>query len=153
MGLGLAVAIGQAEVCVRRSRTWMGRAGGWPFNLRFLNSGMYFSTGSSKASLPSSTRIAAATAVMGLDMEAIQKRSSVCIFRVPSVVPTAARWRILSLVATSVTMPETVGPINELLHFRRDGVEGAGGPEGQGRRKNRQEGNPLEEGGVHVSYL
>ena len=50
---------------------------------------------------------AVATAVMGFDIEAIQKMSSVFIFRpcARSVLPAAARWMIRFLVATSVTAP------------------------------------------------
>ncbi len=49
------------------------------------------------------------TDVIGLLIEAIQKMSSVRIFRssARSVLPTALRWRIRSLVAMSVTTPAT----------------------------------------------
>ena len=43
----------------------------------FLNSGKYFSTGSSTESLPSSCNIMMAVAVIGFVMEAIQNISSV----------------------------------------------------------------------------
>ena len=42
-----------------------------------LNSAMYFSTGSSRLTLPSSTSIISPAAVIGLDMEAIQKMASI----------------------------------------------------------------------------
>ena len=74
----------------------------WP-----LNSGRYFSTGSSTFTLPSSTRIIRAVAVIGLDCEAIQNRASVVIGRLAamSARPTASRLRTLSLSATAVTAP------------------------------------------------
>ena len=46
----------------------------WPWN-----SGRYFSTGSSSRNFPASTSIMSAVAVIGLDIEAIQKIASVCI--------------------------------------------------------------------------
>ncbi len=72
-------------VCERTFRTVIGWAGFfrtsrpssfsattiWP-----RNSGRYFSTGSSSRTLPSSTSIISAEAVIGFDIEAIQKRSS-----------------------------------------------------------------------------
>ena len=74
------------------------------------NSGRYFSTGSSTFTLPSSTRIISAAAVIGLDIEAIQKRLSVCIglWAATSAKPTASRLRTLSFDATSVTAPASV---------------------------------------------
>ena len=49
------------------------------------------------------------TAVIGLLIDAIQKMSSVRIFRSParSVLPAAPMWRMRSLVAIRVTMPAT----------------------------------------------
>ena len=60
-----------------RSSTWSLSCSA--MNICPLNSGRYFSTGSSTFTLPSSTSIISAVAVIGLDCEAIQNRLSVCI--------------------------------------------------------------------------
>ena len=75
---------------------------------RSRNSGRYFSTGSSKLSLPSSTSMATAVADIGLVIEAIQKKSLVSILRLlaRSLCPIADRCRMRSFVATSMTAPE-----------------------------------------------
>ena len=75
-------------VCERTSRTVIGCAGFFstsrpsPFSATTIwprNSGRYFSTGSSSRTFPSSTSIIRAVAVIGFDIEAIQKRSSTFI--------------------------------------------------------------------------
>ena len=84
----------------------------WP-----LNSGRYFSTGSSTLTLPSSTSIIKAVAVIGLDWEAIQNSASVRIgfFAAMSMYPTASRLSTRSGDATSVTAPASVWFVHERL--------------------------------------
>src|SRR5512140_335214 len=87
----------------------MVRLAGWPDGvLRPANSGIYFATGAATLSLPSSWSINSATAVTGLVLEAIQNiesgRIGSCVLRFAT--PVASQWRILSLVATTVTAPE-----------------------------------------------
>ena len=91
------------EVCVSRWRI-VSRAGLPSAVLSSLNSGRYFSTGSSTESLPSSWSIRTAVAVMGLVIEAIQKIVSgrIGLFSAMSALPIASRWTIPSGVATSV---------------------------------------------------
>src|SRR5579863_3950404 len=74
---------------------------------RFLNSGRYFSTGSSTFTLPSSTSIIKAAAVIGFDCEAIQNIESGCIgfFASTSEYPAQLTARIAFDDATSVTAP------------------------------------------------
>ena len=96
------------EVCVSRWRIVI--VTGLPStDLRSLNSGKCFWTGSSTDSFPSSWSMRTAVAVTGLVIEAIQKIVSGCIglLAVISALPIASRCTIRSGVATSVTMPET----------------------------------------------
>ena len=62
---------GNPDMFDSRLRTVGGRAGGFPLSVIPLNSGRYFSTGSSSASLPRSTRIISSVAVTGLELDAI----------------------------------------------------------------------------------
>jgi hypothetical protein len=117
------------EVWVSRSRSLIERAGRvsvsefvdrsctshW-----FLNSGTYFSTGSSTFNLPSSCNMSTAVAVIGLVMEAIQNKLSGCIGFSPatSARPTASRFAICPCRATSVTAPARVpSPTNACMRL------------------------------------
>ncbi len=88
---------------VSRSRRVIGRLAGTTSSmgpsiafstLRSANSGSSRSTGSSSRSLPSSTRIIAATAVIGLDIEAMRKMVSrrMGVLRSRSCRPTTSTW-------------------------------------------------------------
>ena len=80
------------EVCVSRWR--IVTCAGLPSAvLRPLNSGRYFSTGSSTESLPSSWSIMTAVAVIGLVIEAIQKMASgrIGLSAAMSALPIASR--------------------------------------------------------------
>src|SRR5436190_12288730 len=69
--------------------------------------GMYFNTGSARLSLPSSTRIMAATETIGLVIEAMRKIASVFIGALASLSrkPKASNIAILPLRAISTTAP------------------------------------------------
>ena len=73
-----------------------------------LNSGMKRDTGSARRTLPSSTIISTAAAVIGLDVEARRKMPSFGIgfLDSTSIRPCASRWTILPRRATSVTAPD-----------------------------------------------
>ena len=74
-----------------------------------LNSGMNAETRSVSRTLPSSTIIITATAVMGLDIDASRKIESFSIgfFDSMSASPCASKCTILPRRATSVTAPDT----------------------------------------------
>ena len=109
MGSSAAEANGRPLVWLRISRMVIGCCGflssmwlpsrytasHWP-----LNSGRYFSTGSSRFTLPSSTSIISAVAVIGLDCEAIQNSASAAIGlpAATSAYPPLSRARTLILV-------------------------------------------------------
>ena len=83
-------------------RTVGGRAGGFPWTVIPLNSGRYFSIGSSSESLPRSTRIIRSVAVTVLELEAIWTFWST--FRLPK----ASRKMTSPRCARSSEMPGTV---------------------------------------------
>ena len=64
------------EVCVSKWRIFRSRTGSPLASFASLNAEMYFSTGSSTDTLPSSTRIISAVAVIGLVIDMMPNRSS-----------------------------------------------------------------------------
>ncbi len=117
-GPGGAMTMPNPRRKVSRSRRLIGRLAGtvsssgplMSFNTwRFASSGRSRSTGSSSRSLPSSTRIMAAAAVIGSDMEAMRKMESRCsladcrtsTWPVTSTSVSPLRWIRVTAPATS----------------------------------------------------
>jgi len=88
-----------------RSRAWLSSCS--TVTSRPLNSGRYFSTGSSRPTFPWSTSIMNAAALIDFDCEAIQNIASgrMGVFAATSIYPTASWLSTCSFEATSVTAP------------------------------------------------
>ena len=94
-----------------------------------LNSGMKRETGSLSRTLPSSTIIITATAVIGFDIEARRNTPSFGIGRLlsMSIKPCASRCAILPWRATSVTAPDRAPGVDVPLHGLVNAREALGG--------------------------